>query len=220
VQRKVEPEILDHLDANDERAVRSRKDLRLVNSFMRGEQWIIQQLKQLDVPFDTIIELGAGEGWLSNQIKTTFPNKAVVSLDLISKPSTAHEQIEWIQGDMMEYTGFTEGSVVVANLFIHHLKQPELLRLSELISEVDAILLAEPYRANIPLIMGRCIFPLVNDVTRHDMIVSIRAGFQKNELPRILCPHFIWEESLGLFGGIRMQAVRSKNTASSKGSTP
>ena len=34
------------------------------------------------------------------------------------------------------------------------------------------------------LMMSRCLFPFVNDVTRHDMAVSIRAGFRQDELGR------------------------------------
>ena len=47
VNRLVEPEILDELDPADKRAVRSRRDLRLVNWFMRGESWVVRELKKM-----------------------------------------------------------------------------------------------------------------------------------------------------------------------------
>ena len=48
VKRVVVPEILDELNAQDDRAVRSRRDLRMVNGFMRGESWIAGELKKME----------------------------------------------------------------------------------------------------------------------------------------------------------------------------
>ncbi len=47
-ERVVKPEILDSLDASDPAAIRSRKDLRRINWFMRGETWILQQLASIE----------------------------------------------------------------------------------------------------------------------------------------------------------------------------
>ena len=60
--------------------------------------------------------------------------------------------------------------------------------------------------------MSRCLFPFVNDVTRHDMTVSIRAGFRQDELGRELNHELggalTWSEQRGLFGGIRVRGLR------------
>jgi len=203
--RIVVPEILDSLDSDDPRAVRSRRDLKFINTFMRGEQWILNELEKLN--FKKVIELGAGEGWLVNQIKSRFPNAEVLGIDLVARPDTVNSNVEWHCGDVMEYQGYDGDTVVVANLFIHHLSSEQLQILGEKLSGLKSILFAEPLRAKIPKVMGRVFFPIINDVTRHDMIVSIEAGFKKGELPTLF-PKMDWTESCGLFGGLRVKGVR------------
>ncbi len=206
MQRIVKPEILDELDPSDPIALRSRNDLRLINGFMRGEGWILSELAELD--FQRVIELGAGEGVLANKIQNQFPEKEVVALDFIKKPELVSEGVRWIEGDLLEYEHFSEGDVVVANLFLHHLQDEQLMQLGEKLSKVKAVLFAEPHRAQTPKIMGRCLYPLINEVTRHDMMVSIEAGFRRGELGDLLREGFHWEESLSVFGGIRVKGVR------------
>lgn len=211
MKREVLPEILDGLDSDDPRAIRSRKDLRMINQFMRGEAWIITQLRQLlaeDSSIAKVIELGAGEGLLSQQIKKQFPHVDVTAVDLVEKPEGLDNDVEWVVSDVLKYEGYERGSVVVANLFIHHLQDDQLRQLSTMIQDASAVLFAEPYRAKLPLIMGRCIFPLVNDVTRYDMIVSIGAGFIPGDLPKVLGSGFDWQESFGLIGGFRVRGQR------------
>lgn len=206
--RTVIPEILDSLDVDDVRALRSRKDLRLINTFMRGQQWILSELDRLVTEDSEIIELGAGSGELISQITHRFPDCAVKAIDLVAKPNAVPESVTWHQGDLFQFDGFTENSIVVANLFVHHLKEDQLERLAILLSQVRGIIFAEPKRAFVPQVMGYFIFPFINDVTRHDMIVSIRAGFVKGELPAFFRNQFQWSESYSVFGGLRAKGVR------------
>ncbi|MGJ8676902.1 MAG: class I SAM-dependent methyltransferase [Akkermansiaceae bacterium] len=201
------PEILDDLHPDDPRAVRSRRDLRLINRLMRGEDWILKQLGELK-SLKKVIELGAGEGLLSNKVKVLFPEVEVVALDLITKPQGLNPEVSWQQVNVLEYDAYDKDSVVIANLFIHHLSDEQLSQLGEKLAEVKAVLFAEPHRCKVALVMGRCLFPVINDVTRHDMIVSIRAGFIKSDLTKLF-KGFDWEESCGLLGGIRLSALRS-----------
>jgi hypothetical protein len=41
---------------------------------------------------------------------------------------------------------------------------------------------------------GRLLFPILNRVTKHDMIVSIRAGFRGSELAAALGPEYAERE--------------------------
>lgn len=207
MQRVVEAEILDQLDAGDARALRSRRDLQLINGLMRGEAWIVSELKKMK-GVQKVVDLGAGDGCLGAAILKKMPDVEVVCVDLKARPSQLDDRVGWIQGDLFEYRAYGDHTVVVANLFLHHLSAGQLKRLGNLISGVHGILVTEPYRGKAAMYMGKCLFPLVNDVTRHDMMVSIRAGFQENELGAMLGCHFKWHEQRSFFGGIRIKGTR------------
>ena len=98
--------------------------------------------------------------------------------------------------------------MVVANLFLHHLVSSELQKLGAKIHGVRGVLAAEPYRGGVSLMMSRCLLPFVNDVTRHDMMVSIRAGFRRGELSHELGGALTWSDQKGVFGAIRVRGIR------------
>jgi len=154
-----------------------------------------------------VVELGAGEGCLVNAIKERFPNAQVTGVDLVNRPNSIKSEVQWHAANVFEYEEFDTDTVVVANLFVHHLQDEELHRLAERLSGVRAILFAEPYRGGVPLLMGRCIFPVINEVTRHDMIVSIKAGFRERELSEFFGEGYECSEGRGFFGGIRFKAI-------------
>ncbi|MBK1855713.1 hypothetical protein JO972_12140 [Verrucomicrobiaceae bacterium 5K15] len=207
MKRIVEPEILDELPADDPAAVRSRRDLRMINALMGGPRWIVRQLEGLG-DIERIVELGAGEGELSQQLKRSFPDSEVVAVDLIGKPDAVSAEVLWHQGNVLDYHGFDEYTVVVANLFIHHLKADALKLLGNRLADARAVILAEPHRVSSSLILGRTIFPLINHVTRHDMMTSIRAGFVPGEIPELFGGGFQWSESFSRLGGIRTMGVK------------
>lgn len=201
------PEILDELDADDPRAVRSRRDLQLVNWFMRGESWVVGELRKIK-DLQRVVELGAGNGSLATAIVGELPGVDVTCVDLIDRPDNLDQRVKWWRGDVLNYEGYDEDTVVVANLFLHHLGSSELEQLGNKIHEVRGVLAAEPYRGALSLMMSRCLFPLVNDVTKHDMTVSIRAGFRVGELGHLLGGERVWSEHKGVFGGVRMKGIK------------
>lgn len=207
VNRLVLPEILDELDASDQRAVRSRRDLRLVNWFMRGENWILHELGKMS-GVGRVVELGAGGGSLASSIIGQWPNLEMIGVDLMPRPEHLDDRVLWWQGDVFDYDAYDESTVVVTNLFLHHFEVLELSQLGNNMGGIRALLTAEPYRGAMSLLMGRCLFPFVNDVTRHDMAVSIRAGFRPGELAKMLDMNLDWSECRGVFGGIRLRGVR------------
>ena len=210
MQRHLTPEILDSLAPDDPRAVRSRRDLQCINALMRGHHWILRELTALDRQdsLQKIVEIGAGTGELTNQLASAFPQAQVCGVDLISAPPSLHPQAQWHQGDLFGYKGYDKGVVVVANLFIHHLSHEALEQLAELLGDVRAIIFAEPHRSAVAKAMGYVMYPFVNEVTKHDMIVSIEAGFVRGELERYFGDAFSIEESLGLCGGLRTKGMR------------
>jgi len=199
VKRVVEPELLDELPGDDPRAIRSRRDLRMLNMLMGNERWI---LKQLDGEERSVAELGAGMGTLTSQLKN------VTGLDFQPKPEGL--EVEWRSGDLFETLPEVDAEVVVANLILHHFSDNALGRLGELVKRKKRLVAVEPWRSQVSLVEGRLMWPFINDVTRHDMMVSIRAGFQKGELPSLLNlgAEWQWKEEVSLLGGIRVVAWR------------
>src|SRR5256886_11817309 len=68
--RRLEPEWLDHLAADDPRAMRSRRDLTRVNSFMGNASRMADALLQHatgETP-RTIVDLGSGDGQFMLQV--------------------------------------------------------------------------------------------------------------------------------------------------------
>jgi hypothetical protein len=200
-ERVVEPEILDSLKASDPAAIRSRKDLRLINCFMRGETWILNELKVIQ-GLTKVVEIGAGDGHLVTKIKNKFPNVEVIAIDLLDRPEGISSDIDWQTGDVMLNDTFDDKTVVIANLFIHHLDDENLYLLGEKISSCRAIIMAEPHRYWFSKLLGYLLFPLINHVTRHDMMVSIDAGFRFGELAGLIDVDWHWDER-GAMGAIR-----------------
>jgi hypothetical protein len=97
-------------------------------------------------------------------------------------------------------------TVVIANLFLHHLDEAALAFLGERVNGAKALLFAEPYRSRSAIFWARLIYPFVGRVTRYDMLVSIRAGFCEGEIQQLLSADFEWSETIGIFGGIRSKA--------------
>ena len=208
MKRVVVPEILDELDGSDPSAVRSRRDLRMINALMGNERWIVRELKKQGRK-GAVVELGAGRGELINQLADE--GWSGCGYDLQPEPDSLHSRASWSQGDFFQTLGKDESSVVVGSLILHHFAEEELLALGRLLSERQLLVFAEPFRSSLALMEGGALFPLVNEVTRHDMMVSIRAGFRKGELARKLAlgEGWHWRESVTLRGGLRSVAVRN-----------
>lgn len=200
MKRVVEAELLDVLAADDPRARRSRRDLRLINALMGNERWILRQ--NLD---GGLVELGAGEGGLTRKLAG---KGKVTGLDLQKRPKGL--DLPWVAGDLFETLPSVTGDTVVANLILHHFEDEDLARLGQLMRGRRRLVVVEPWRSRFSLVEGGLLWPLINGVTRHDMMTSIRAGFRKGELPRLLRlgDDWQWREELSLLGGIRVLAWR------------
>lgn len=202
MQRIVADEILDSLPHSDPQAVRSRSDLRWINTMMGGERWIVQQLLNLE-GIERVIELGAGEGNLLENVSDCLPHMECVGIDLQPRPANLHNGVKWQQCDAIngDYE-VTEKTVVVANLFLHHLESQQLSMVAKKLAGARAVIVAEPCRNIWSLMLGYLIYPFVGKVTKHDMIVSIKAGFVRSEFTEAFS-ELDWYEKVSLLGGIR-----------------
>jgi hypothetical protein len=74
--------------------------------------------------------------------------------------------------------------IITANLFLHHLEAPALTQLFALAAgRAQGFVACEPRRSAFALLGARLVGALgANDVTRHDAVASVRAGFRGGEL--------------------------------------
>jgi hypothetical protein len=213
VLRRVEPEILDHLPTDDPEAIRSRRELRFINGLMGNHRWLARQLRKHRQPGWRILELGAGDGTLGARLireKICEPAE-LHALDLASRPATWPTEAAWHQHDLFAKP-LPPAEIVIANLFLHHFEPAELRRLGALLPrECRVFLASEPARRRLHLIQGRLLAAVTRfgRVTRHDMPISIHAGFLGYELPALL-GLTAWEDetSTTFFGAYRLTATR------------
>jgi len=185
-RRIVVPEWLDELPAADPRAIRSRQELRWINALMGNERWILSQLEKHPAALEKgVLELGAGEGHLLRKIHARFPQHLVCGADLLARPADLPQDIQWCAGDLTTLPPSSDFGVLVANLFLHHFDDDALSWFAAWLPQVSLVILNEPLRRASSHFWGRLLRPVLHEVTRHDMHVSIDAGFVAGELPRL-----------------------------------
>lgn len=190
MERLIAPELLDSLPPDDPSAMRSRRELRLINAIMGNHRWLEGEIRRRIQPGWRVLELGAGDGTFGARlIANGICNGAqLVGMDLAPRPARWPAAAAWIQGDVC-MNGWPDTEIVVANLFLHHFEKPTLAVLGSRLPKSCRVLLAsEPARRTLHLAQGRLLAMLafLSRVTRHDMLVSIRAGFLRDELAQSL----------------------------------
>jgi hypothetical protein len=183
MKRVITPEILDSLPADDPGAKRSRRDLQRINAFMGNMSWL---LKNLPEQARSISELGAGDGRFADRLSREHPQADVWAYDLQPKSARVAERIQWVKGDVLKQPKPGQGGVLIANLILHHFNDDELRDLGTFVRAFDVLIINEPRRAHLPLWLAKLATPFLNAITRHDMRVSIEAGFEQGEMPELL----------------------------------
>lgn len=224
MRRVVEPELLDDLPAADPQAVGSRADLRRLN-FTMGHAGILSRavlhhLKATPVRARPLrlAELGAGDGTLllqlARRLKPLGVTAEVTLLDRQNLVSTGTRHacaaldwtVECVATDV--FTWLEQPSppvdVMLANLFLHHFHDERLGTLLRLAAaRANLFIACEPRRSPLALAASRCLGLIgCNAITRHDAVVSVRAGFTGHELSAFWPPGAAWalsEQPAGLF---------------------
>jgi hypothetical protein len=124
----------------------------------------------------------------------------------LSRFAASGWRIEVVTADACDWLARSERpiDVVVANLFLHHFDAPALARLLALVARRARVFVAcEPRRSGFPLASSRMLGLIgCNDVTRHDAVASVRAGFRGEELSALWPSRRAWrieERARGLF---------------------
>jgi hypothetical protein len=94
--------------------------------------------------------------------------------------------VKWLRGDLFTQAPPAPGGARIANLFLHHFEGESLAALGRWMENADLLVFNEPDRAALPHWLGRLMHPWINHVTRHDMHVSITAGFAAGEIRQLL----------------------------------
>lgn len=206
MKRIIQPELLDTLPPTDPRAMRSRRDLRRVNAWMRNHAIMAREIKRNvngHMP-GQISEVGAGDGnFLLRVARFLSPDwhRAKIKLldlqaNVAAETLAAYAEIGW-EAEAIVADVFDEppphSDVVLANLFLHHFEAAQLRELLGVIAQRSRLFIAiEPRRAAWPLFCSRLLWAIgCNFVTRHDAEVSVRAGFFGAELSAL------WPEKTG-----------------------
>ena len=211
--REILPELLDSLPPDHRDALRSRRDLRLINRFMRNPEWFERTLPPLMKPGERALELGAGMGELGRRLIAR--GVPVDALDLWPRAAGWPGGRAWHTADLRDFQGYTDYPVIYGNLIFHQFTEPQLAELGARIRQGARVVLAcEPERRRLSQVLMSTVAPLfrASHVTLHDARVSITAGFRGDELPRALgligsgWTHSIETTALG---ALRMVAVRT-----------
>ena len=198
--RRVEPEWLDELPADDPRALRSRRDLRRVNALMANAGIVAGELRRaLPGGIASAAEIGAGDGSFALRVAralqpadrgaliTLLDRQAIVRPATVAQLARRGWRVHAEQADVFDWLRRNPRArfdAIVANLFLHHFDRAPLAELLALVaSRTGCFVACEPRRSNLALV-GSGLLGLVgcNDVTRHDAVASVRAGFRGAEI--------------------------------------
>ena len=218
IGRVIAGEILDQLPADDPSALRSRLDLLVINALMGNIRWVKRALRRAIKKHAEksnasggygirFIEIGAGDGRLCRKITGWFPEAMVTGLDLAPRPAGLPKPISWRQGDLFEELPSCAGEALVGVLILHHFPDESLIRIGRMLRNYRVVCFCEPWRVRFPHFLGALMRPFCGNVTRHDLHVSIDAGFVSGELPRLLdLESWHVEESVDWRGSLRLVA--------------
>jgi len=221
VNRIVLPELLDVLPPQDAAALRSRRDLRRINAWMRHPQIMVRALRENlpDRGGQHLVELGAGDGHfllsVAKRLKGRWPDTQALLVDQLPvlNPRTRAEfrRFGWQAraeiaeaAEWLRQTRAQPAPTILSNLFFHQFQSPllaELLRLAA--GSARLVIALEPRRSWPARFCGRWLWAIgCSQVTRHDARISIRAGFVGGDLSALWPDSANWrltEQPAGLF---------------------
>jgi 2-polyprenyl-3-methyl-5-hydroxy-6-metoxy-1,4-benzoquinol methylase len=220
MKRIVEPEWLDELPPGDPRAAGSRRDLRRLNTWMRNHTIMTNALQTAvngHAP-KQIVELGAGDGYFLLRVAqlvmgngtaasgnaiawhevnvTLLDRQKVVTPQTLAAFASLGWHVEAVVADIFDWAQTpAQAEIVIVNEVLHHFDDARLAGLFRVIAGRARLFIAiEPRRAPWPLFCSRLLWAInCNSVTRHDATVSVRAGFDREELSALWSDKKHWQ---------------------------
>lgn len=224
MERLLEPEWLDKLPPDDPRARRSRQDLQRLNIIMANAGILRRAIAQHSPKPSRIAELGAGDGtfMLSLAHYLDIAPTHVVLVDrqpcIAEATLQAFHDLDWtvdiIAADVFDWLATAEPvDAMVCNLFLHHLPSHALAELFKTCAANTSTFVAcEPARTWLALTASRLLGLIgCNAVTRHDAVISVRAGFAGSELSGLWPDREHWqldEHGAGVFSHLFIARCR------------
>lgn len=204
MNRVVRPEKLDYLPPDDPRAIRSRADLRRIHFGMGNFRWLERSFSQ---PPESLLEIGAGDGALCQRLQSRFPSTHITGVDRIPGPAG----VTWQTDDLFNVLPSVSAEALIGVMILHHFSDDGLAQLGQWLGRFRELRFCEPWRSPGSQTLGWLMQPFFNDVTRHDLPVSVDAGFAPGELAaRLSLDDKLWriEETTDWRGSIRLKASR------------
>src|SRR5215813_5896532 len=144
--RRVEPELLDQLPADDPLAIRARRDVKRANTLMMNAAIMASTLVEHSGGEQprTIVDLGSGDGQfmlrVARRLAPRWPGVTVVlqdKQDIVSRATReAFAALRWrVETSAMDVFDFLDHprpsnpDIVTSNLFLHHFVDEDLARL-------------------------------------------------------------------------------------------
>jgi len=210
--RHLETEWLDILVSNDSRALRSRQVLARINLLMLQSRIMTHALQRFHRGRKPrlILDLGAGDARfmlrLARRLAPIWPEVSVISIDrqniVSNRTRNDFQSLGWrlekVTADVFDFLEIGSDcrvDIIVANLFLHHFQQEQLSRLLNGAKRLSRLFVAcEPRRGSVGLAAGHLLWAIgCNDVSRHDALASVRAGFRAKELSALWPAGDGWE---------------------------
>lgn len=177
---------------------------------MGNQRWLKKQLQDLPLSDSSVLELGAGDGSQAKQYKKNT-SLCFHGIDLSPRPASWPKNWQWTQANLLTHP-WPQAQTIIGNLILHHFHAEELKQLGNMIpTETQQLFFIEPARRQLHLLQGKLLHPFISEITKHDLNLSVRAGFLPEELGSLLqlSPQK-WNinEHLHPLGGLRFSAQR------------
>jgi hypothetical protein len=212
MNRVVDPEWLDEIPPEDIRARQSRLDLRRLNRVLGHARSLARALAPVLAHRNRpcLADIGSGDGTFALCLARHLPrprdggefilvdNQGFDGAGLAGAFADLGWALRLLRVDVFAWLESDEPGpcdAIVANLFLHHFPNAALHRLlSGIAARSPCFAACETHRGPIALMASRLVGLIgCRAITRHDAVVSVRAGFRENELTRLWPAQDYWQ---------------------------